>query len=52
MGNTFVRLTEQLPQSNSNKYSPQADALSIFRLYPKSEYVLFFCLPQINNPGI
>jgi hypothetical protein len=35
MGNTFVDLTGQLAQSNSdNSYVPQTDVLSGFRLYP------------------
>jgi len=39
MGNTFVDLTEQLAQSNSNNsYVPQTDVLSIFRLYPLDKF--------------
>jgi len=40
-GNTFVDLTEQLVQSNSdNSYVPQIDVLStlIFRLYPLDKF--------------
>jgi hypothetical protein len=38
-GNTFVDLTEQLAQSNSdNSYVPQTDALSRFRLYPPDKF--------------
>jgi hypothetical protein len=38
-GNTFVDLTEQLPQSNSdNSYVPQTDVLSRFRLYPPDKF--------------
>jgi hypothetical protein len=47
-GNTFVDLTEQLAQSNSDMCYPDLDYI----LQINSEYGLFFCLPQIINSRI
>ena len=39
MGNTFVDLTKQLAQSNSdNSYVPKTYMLSKFRLYPLDKF--------------
>ena len=50
MENTFVGLTEELPQSNSdNNYSPQTDQLSRFILYPPDKIWIWPILLSASN---
>ena len=50
MENTFVDMTEQLSQSNSdNSYLPQTDMLSGFRLYPPERIWMWFILLSVSN---